>query len=144
MKLIDIQTSWEQDSSIDRTNLGEESLRIPQLHSKYFKIYSTERMRAKEFHNEYKKLYKKKYEYFMGTMSEEDLQLNNWEPHPLKILKTDIPIYMEADEELALLKSRIDLQEEKINFVESIIKSLSTRGFQIKSAIDWIKFTQGV
>ena len=44
MKLEDIQTFWEKDSQVDRTELGEEALKIPQLHSKYFKIYSQERL----------------------------------------------------------------------------------------------------
>ena len=144
MKLDDIQNQWDQDSKIDRTELGEESLKIPQLHSRYFKIYSGERQKAKELTNQYKTLYKKKYEFYMGTMSEEDLVENGWEPQPLKILKADIPMYMEADQDLYLLKRKIELQEEKIDFVESIIKSLSNRGYQIKTAVDWIKFTQGV
>jgi hypothetical protein len=35
------------------------------------------------------------------------------------------------------------MQKEKVDFVESIIKSLTTRGYQIKSAIDWEKFKVG-
>ena len=34
--------------------------------------------------------------------------------------------------------------QEKINYVESIIKMINNRGFQIKSAIDWIKFKHGI
>lgn len=144
MKLDDIQNLWESDCKIDRTELGEESLRIPQLHSKYFKIYSTERLTLKGLESQYKMLYKQKYEYYMGQLSEEELKENEWEPNQLKILKSDVPMYIEADKDTVLIKQKIQIQEEKLEFLESIIKSLTNRGFQIKAAIDWVKFTQGV
>jgi hypothetical protein len=143
MKLEDIQTQWELDCKIDRTELGEESLKIPQLHSKYFKIYSSERLTLKKLESDYKILYKQKYEYFNGNISEEELNENGWEPFQLKLLKSDIPLYMEADSDLIKIKQRIELQQEKLDFLDSIIKSLTNRGFQIKNAIDWMKFTQG-
>jgi hypothetical protein len=31
----------------------------------------------------------------------------------------------------------------KVEFLESIIKSLNTRGYNIRSAIDFLKFTMG-
>jgi hypothetical protein len=143
MKLEDIQTQWELDCKIDRTELGEESLRIPQLHSKYFKIYSSERLTLKKLESDYKILYKQKHEYFNGNISEEELNENGWEPFQLKLLKSDIPLYMEADSDLIKIKQRIELQQEKLDFLDSVIKSLTNRGFQIKNAIDWMKFTQG-
>lgn len=144
MKLEDIQLVWEKDCNIDRTELGEESIRIPQLHSKYFKIFSQERLTLKKLESEYKVLYKAKFEWLMGTISNEDLKEFEWEPNPLKILRTDIPMYIESDPDLSSLIFRIDVQKEKIEFVESIIKSLTNRGFQIKAAIDWEKFKMGV
>lgn len=143
MKLEDIQASWKQDSQIDRTELGEESLKIPQLHSKYFNIYSNERLQLKKMQYEYRQLYRLKHEYYNGTICEEDLKDNEWEPFQLKILKADINIYIEADEDLAKLDLKIEMQKEKIDFVEAIIKSLTNRGYQIKNAIDWTKFQMG-
>lgn len=143
MKLEEIQQLWEDDSNIDRTELGEASLRIPQLHSKYFKIFSQERLTLKKLQADYKLLYKDKYQYYNGTLDEETLQERGWEPNGLKILRTDIPIYMDGDSDLQAIALKINLQEEKIDFLESSIKSLTNRGFQIKSAIEWIKFQNG-
>ena len=39
MTIDEINDEWTKDSNIDRTELGEESLKIPQLHNKYLKIY---------------------------------------------------------------------------------------------------------
>jgi len=143
MQLNEIQDYWESDSKIDRTELGEESLKIPQLHSKYFKIYSNERIRLKELENQYKSFHRIKYEYYMGQLSEEDHKRYGWEPNQLKILKTDVSMYIDGDEEVIAIKRKIQLQEEKLDFLESIIKTLNNRGFLVKNAIDWIKFTQG-
>lgn len=143
MKLEDIQLAWKKDSEVDRTELGEESLRIPQLHSKYYNLYLEERMSLKKFESAYKKLFKVKFEYYNGTLSEEDLKENGWEPFALRILKSDVSIYMQADEELNELEQRVELQKAKVEFIESIIKNLPARGYQINSAIAWEKFKVG-
>lgn len=143
MKLEEIQKLWEHDSKIDRTELGEESLRIPQLHSKYFKIYSDERMVLRALERSLSILKHKKYEYFNGTISQETLNSEGWEPNPLKILKSDIPMYIDSDADIQNIQARIDMQQEKVEFVESIIKNLPARGYQINAAISWEKFKVG-
>lgn len=143
MKLNELHDLWAKDALIDRTELGEESLRIPQLHSKYFKLFSEERMVLRKYENNYKALYKTKYEYYNGMISEEELKENGWEPFQLRILKSDINVYMQADKELSDIELRIDLQKEKVDFLESIIKSLPSRGYQIKAAVDWERFKVG-
>lgn len=143
MKLEEIQNHWAKDSVIDRTELGDESIKIPQLHSKYFKIYSEERLRLKSMMQDYKVLYRVLVEYYNGTLSEEEMEEYNLEPNPLKILKNEINIHIEANKQIQQVDWKIKLQEEKVDFLESIIKSLNPRGYQIKAAVDWFKFTQG-
>lgn len=143
MKLDEIQIMWERDAQIDRTELGEESLRIPQLHSKYFKIFSQERLTLRKLEGDYKRLYKDKYEWYNGSIAEETLQQYEWQPNPLKILRTDIPMHIDADGDIQNLQLKIEMQKEKVDFVENIIKSLTTRGYQIKGAIEWEKFKMG-
>jgi Recombination, repair and ssDNA binding protein UvsY len=143
MKLEEIQAAWERDSQLDRTELGEESLRIPQLHSKYYKMYSAERLLMRKLEGEFKQFYKDKMEYYCGTIDDQTLDHYGWEPNPLKILRTDLSIYLEGDKELCEAALKVDYQKEKVDFIESIIKSLPNRGFQIKSAIEWEKFKMG-
>lgn len=143
MKIEEIYELWEKDSVIDRTELAEESLKIPQLHHKYFKIFSQERLFQKKLENELRELIKIKHEYYQGILDEEELASRNWLPQQLKILRTDLPLYMDADSDLQTIKLKIQLQQEKIDLLESIIKNLQNRGFQIKSAIEWIKFQMG-
>ena len=143
MKLEQIYEYWSEDSKIDRSELGNESLKLPQLHSKYFKVFSEERLRLKQYDSEYKILYKQKFEYYMGTMDEYEMKELGWEPQPLKILRTDLPVYMDADQDIINLNLKISMQKEKIDVLESIIRTINGRGFQIKNAIDWERFKTG-
>ena len=118
MKLDEIQLMWERDAQIDRTELGEESLRIPILHSKYFKIFSQERLLLRKMEGDYKTLFKDKYEWYNGSISEEQLREYEWEPNPLRILRTDIPMHLEADKQLQAQSLKIEMQREKVEFVE--------------------------
>jgi hypothetical protein len=143
MKLEDILELWKEDSNIDKTDLGEEAVKIPKLHNKYYQIYVHEKIVLRSYEADMKKLKLEKYEFFTQGHTEET-RSKMWElPARGLILKADIPMYMDADKELIKLSLKIGVQQEKTDFLESIIKSLTNRGFQIKSAIDWYKFTMG-
>lgn len=143
MKLDDIMNMWEKDAKMDQTELGEESVKIPLLHHKYYKVFVEEGLLYKKLEMDYKSLYKLKYEYYMGTLDQETMQEKGWEPNSLKILKADLAIYTDADPELQTLQARLDVQKQKMSFLESVIKTISNRGFLIKNAIDWERFKVG-
>jgi hypothetical protein len=143
MKIEDILEYWNEDSNIDRTELGDESIKIPKLHHKYYQIYLKEKLTLRSFESDMKKLKLDKYEFFTQGHTEETRSLG-WElPAKGMILKADIPMYMDADKDIIKLSLKIGIQQEKIDFLESIIKSLNNRGFNIKAAIEWQKFTMG-
>tara|TARA_R110002020_G_scaffold17194_8_gene60737 strand:- start:12933 stop:13370 length:438 start_codon:yes stop_codon:yes gene_type:complete len=135
---------WAEDSKIDRTELGEESIKIPQLHHKYYKMYSLERLNLVRLQEEMKILKKDKIEYYTGTMAEDDLKERGWEPNPLRILKTDIPVHMEADKDFVDLNLKLAYNKEKVEFLEAVVKTLNIRSYQINNAINWEKFKVGV
>jgi len=143
MRIDEIQELWQQDSEIDRMELGHEAIKIPKLHAKYYKIYIDERLALRKAQADYKVLIKDKQSYYMGTMDKADLDARGWEPNPLRILKADIPTYLEADQDIIKQSLKIGYQQEKVDFLESIIKSLRERGFNIKSAIEWERFKVG-
>jgi len=141
MTLDEILEKWQEDSEVDKTELGEEVLKIPKLHHKYMQILTYERMTMKATEAEYNKLRLLKYEFYTQGHNEETRE-KGWKLPPRgMILKADIPYYMDADNELSQLKLKIDLQKEKVDLCESIIKAIMHRGYNIKSAIEWIKFT---
>lgn len=143
MKFDDIMMMWEQDSKMDKTELGDESLKIPLLHHKYYKLFVEEGLLLKKLEQDYKSMYKLKYEYYMGVLDQETLTEMNWEPNNLKILKQDLSIYTDADQDLQRIQAKIDIQKQKLSFLESAIKTVSNRGYLIKNAIDWERFKVG-
>ena len=143
MKFEEIQTLWTSDCNIDETELAQESVKIPQLHNKYLILYSNEKLRLKTQRFEHSKLVKLKKEYYAGRMSQEELEAVDWEPFQYKLLKADVEQYVDADENVIESKKILALQEEKVDYLEAIVKGLSTRGYLIKNAIDWKRFTEG-
>lgn len=142
MKLEEIETLWEADSKIDRTDLDNESLKIPSLHSKYYKIYLREKVQLKAEEQDYKLFFKLKHEYYTGKLSKQELEEHGWEPFQF-VLKNDLQVYIDADKDIAERLLKLQVQREKVEFLENIIKTLNGRGFLIKNAVDFIRFTSG-
>jgi len=138
-----IEAMWDEDVKIDRTALDEESLKIPYLHNKYYKLYLREKVALKTENNNVSVFYKLKHEYYTGKLSGQECKDLGWPPFPF-ILKGDLQIYMDADKELTDKLLKIVIQKEKVEFLESIIKTLNTRNFLIKNAIDFRKFAGGI
>ena len=143
MKLEDIQELWNKDSEIDYTELGTESIRIPLIHDKYLKIFTDERIRLKGVEFELSKMVRTKTEYYSGKMSQEELERHGWEQYLGRLLKNEIANYIESDDDVIKLKQQLVILQEKITYLDSVIKMINNRGFQIKNALDWLKFSHG-
>ena len=143
MKLDDILNMWTEDCNMDRTELGEEALRIPKLHSKYLRHFTEERLTLRKMEEERKQLALLKNDYYRGVLPSEDLKANGWEPFRLSVLKSELHTYLDADQDIINTNLRISMQSEKVDTLESIIRSINNRGYLIKSAIDYEKFKVG-
>ena len=143
MKFEEIQIAWTRDCEMDETELSHESIKIPQLHNKYLIFYSNEKLKFKEIKYLFAGLIRRKRDYYSGRLTAKELEMADWEPFQLKLLKADVQEYIDADDNVIESKKLLALQEEKVNYLESIVKSLTTRGYLIKNAIDWKRFTEG-
>jgi hypothetical protein len=139
----DINEMWSKDCKIDETNLISESRRIPELHSKYYNLFFKEALKVKKHKSDLKELERAKFEYYTGSMDEEELKERGWKPNPLKILRQDIDKYIQSDREIINLSLKIAYHEERANYLESIVRQINNRNFIIKSMIDWAKFQAG-
>lgn len=143
MNIDEILEQWQDDVNVDKTELGDEALKIPKLHHKYYQIYVKEKLILRKYDSDLKRLKLDKYEFLTQGPNEETKE-KGWKLPPKgMILKGDIPMYLDADEDVINLSLKIGLQQEKIELLESIIKTIINRGFLIKSAIEWQKFTMG-
>lgn len=144
MKLEDIHENWSKDSRINTTDIAGESVNTPKLHGKYLHILSSERMKLRQLREQKKELIRLKTEYYMGRLDHEEMKARGWEPFAMRLLKNDVPTYLDGDQDMIKLNLQIGVQEEKVEVLESIIKIISNRGFSIKSYIDWKKFENGL
>ena len=141
MNLETIQEMWEKDSQIDPDNLHNESLKISQLHSKYYTVYNTItllREKAKHSHN---KIKLERYNYYTGKAP---VEVYAEEPFPYKVREKDaLQRHMEADEKLNAIDVKIKYYDVELKFLEEIIKTISNRSYHISNAIEWQKFQAG-
>ena len=143
MNIDEIMSEWKTDSEIDVTELADESIKIAKLHQKYYEYLIKEKLLFKKNESDLKLLRLEKYEFYTQGHNEETLK-KGWElPSKGMVIKSEIPMYLEGDKDIINLNLKISYQQEKIDLLQSIIKSLNNRGYNIKSAIDWIKLTSG-
>ena len=141
MDLDKIQEMWQKDSVIDPDNLHDESLKIPQLHSKYYTIYNTISLLREKARDSYRRVKLERYNYYTGKAPAEAYVE---EPFPYKVREKDaIQRYLDADEKLTTIDLKIRYYDVQMKFLEEVIKTVANRTFQIKNAIDWQKFQAG-
>lgn len=133
MNLSEIYKMVEEDSKIDRTNLSEESLRIPELHNKYRKMLLEQALVVRRAKKKYHEIRLERMDYYKGK----------GEKPCAKIIvgKDNVEAHLNADRELNSFEDKLICEEEKYKYIENTIKELSNRSFQIKNAIEYLKFT---
>ena len=137
-----LQEMWEKDSKINPDELHTESLNIPSLHAKYFVLYNTIFLLRKKAEQQRKNIRHERYEYFSGK-ADPDVYIEN--PFPKKIRDKDtMTKYLDADEKLSTSNLKIDYYDTMLVYIESILKVIQNRTFQIKNAIEYMRFQSGM
>ena len=140
MDLETLQEQVDKDLKINDTELDLESLKTPQLHNKYMKHYTKFKLMLAKAETDYSQLKRTKWEYYTGKA---DASVYAEKPFDLKVLRTDVDKYIESDEELIKLKQKKEYLTTVVDYLDKTIRQISNRGFTIKNAIDWRKFTSG-
>ena len=137
-----IQKMWEEDAEIDPDNLHTESLKIPSLHAKYFALYNTIFLLRKKAEQQRKNIRHERYEYFSGKA---DPEIYAEKLFPMKIRDKDtMNKYLDADEKLSSSSLKIDYYDTMLVYLESILKVVQNRTYQIKNAIEFMRFNSGL
>lgn len=146
LDLESILKEWEDDCKIPQHQLDETSRNTPALHAKYLQYLSLTKLQLKRAEHAQKILFKDKYMYYEGKMSQEELMSKNWQYDPFegnlptktmkeKMADADTDIH-KSEEKIAYLKTIIDTLVE-------IVDSLKWRHQTIKNIIEWRKFDAG-
>lgn len=137
-----IKSMWEKDSHIDIDNLHEESLKVPVLHAKYYEIYNNLILLKTKAEQQRKNIRHERYEYYSGK-ADPDVYLKN--PFPKKVRDKDaMQKYLDADEKLSTISMKIEYYQVMINYIDSILKQVSNRTYQIKNSIEFLRFSAGL
>lgn len=143
MDIEDLYLMWKKDGEIDESNLSGEASRIPKLHNEYFKLYTQEGLKLRKLKASFKTLNQQKLTYYRGEMDLEQLKELNWPPYSLRLLKTEVPQYVDSDKDIIKQTLIIGYQEELVSYLESIIKQINNRNFLLKTIGDWERFRNG-
>ena len=137
-----IQEMWEKDAKIDSDNLHIESLNIPVLHAKYFDLYNTIVLLRKKAEQQKKNIHHERYEYFSGK-ADPEVYVEN--PFPKKIRdKETMQKYLDADDKLSSINMKICYYDTILYYLESILKVIQNRTYQIKNSIEFLRFNAGL
>lgn len=144
MKLSQLQEEWSKDALIQETNLGHEASKTPLLHAKYIKYISNVKLSLRKAESDYLNTRRKKYRYYRGEMTRQELEELGWVQYQgNKPLKNEMDEFLQCDEDLLLLEDKVEYFKTVIYTLEQIMRSINSRTWDIKSSIEWVKFTNG-
>ena len=148
-KFDKMREDWSEDSAVDfqfknkqySADLGQLALDIPFQHNKYLNHYTDISQIKTSLEFEIRKLVRDKREYYGG---EADAKVYAEKPFGGRISTQDkMKVYVESDDDVINLEAKIKYLDQMLHWLDQVMKQISNRGFQIKSAIEWEKFING-
>ena len=134
MKIEDLEKQVDKDLHLDETILARESLLTPTKHNKYLKMVLRERLKLRKLKNELYKVSLGRTNYYNG---------NDPDPYEYVLKDREVKDYVRIDPVVVEAEARVALQEELVKYLDEVCKMFTVRGFAIKNAIDFLKYTQG-
>ena len=142
MNLDELKKEAYEDLPITKEeHLDQEAFKNQELKAKWLDYKSRFELLLVRNKGEYQRLYRDKWEYYGGKA---DAKVYVTKPFDLKVLKSDLAMYISSDEEIIQLSYKISYLEYTIKYCEGIIKSIDNRGWDTKNAIEWKKFEAGM
>ena len=148
-KFDKLREDWAEDSHVDfqfknkqySADLAQVALDIPFIHNKYLNHYTDISQIKTSLEFEVRKLVKEKREYYGG---EADAKVYAEKPFGNSIKTSEkMKVYLESDQEIINLEAKIKFLDQMLYWLDQVMKQISNRGFQVKSAIEWEKFING-
>lgn len=140
MTFDEIKQESAKDLKIYPDDLVHSSIITPNLYNKYLKEYHITKDQLSRYMLTYKIVYRDKWLYYSGKA---DADAYKDKPFNLKITKQDLSIFMDADEELVEARYKVDVIEQKLDYLKKVLDEITRRSFHISNAIKMLKFTNG-
>ena len=134
MNLETLNDMWEKDSQLNDEKLDHDSLAIPKFHAKYLRLYNNFTTLRDQAELDVKRTYRDRWEYYTGKSEK---------PFPVKLIKTDVAIYLEADQEYQKSVLKAKYLNQMVDAIKTILSAINNRSFHIKNAVEFAKFLKG-
>ena len=134
-----------EDCKLDELDLGSESTRTPVLHSKYVTLLSNSKLQLRKAVADLKRLENVKSDYYRGELSKEELDQLGWEPwRKNAVLRSDMRDQLDSDPDVIKQQDKVYYLETTVDFLDRVLRSLNSRGWDIKNAVEWNKLQSGL
>ena len=145
LTIQDTISTWEEDCKINDLELSKELSKVPNLHAKYVEVMTNNMVKAKKIAGQIKKMRKNKFLYYTGKLNSDPDALNKlgWEPLQEKVLKSNVNIYIDGDDDVIELEAQMTEAEQLAELARSILWQISDRTKQLRAKMDFEKFTMG-
>ena len=134
---------WKVDSKLTYENIGQDAVTNSNLHGKYLEIYHKEKRKLRNIENKLlPKLRVEKREFY--TMGPHEDTPEDWKlPAHGKVLHKDVETYLAADSDIINMTLAKGEQEAIVDAAAEILRTISGRRWDMKTAIDFMRITGG-
>ena len=142
MNLDELKRIAEVDLPITNDeHIDQESYKNQVIKQKWLDFKSDFELMLIKARTDHQQLYREKWEYYGGKADAQDYAAK---PFDIKVMKTDLQMYVQSDEDILRLQNKIGYYETCVDYCKGIIKSIDNRGWDIRNATDWKKFEAGM
>jgi hypothetical protein len=143
MNLSELKNKWAQDCIIDEHDLSGAALRTSNLHSQYINEAINVKLQLVKLQMELAQLQVLRGRYFRGEMTSAELAEKDWPQWQYKTLRADIVSMITASPDVERLLARIEYLHIIGWFLDSVLSEIKARSFNIRNAVEFIKWRSG-
>ena len=125
--LNEIQDEWSIDCKVNELNLGQESTRIPELHSKYLNQLTTFKLQLRKSQSDLLSLRRVKWKYFRGELDQKELNNLGWDQYLGNApLNNQMNEYLDTDADVIRLTDKVEYINTCLTQCDYIMKSINS------------------
>lgn len=143
--LESLSAEWTKDAVMDELDLVGSIRDVPKLHAKWITTTTKAKIRLLGLQRKYNNLRQLKYRYYRGECTREELEANGWAQwQGVKPMKSGMDEFLSGDKELTELKEKQQYMESIIYFCEGVVRSINSRGYDLKTMLAAKQFYNGM
>tara|TARA_R110000744_G_scaffold20673_1_gene54179 strand:+ start:44 stop:472 length:429 start_codon:yes stop_codon:yes gene_type:complete len=133
----------KEDIRLNFLEIENELLRNSHLIGKWLTYQQNQKSKVLILETEYKRLLAIKKKYLMGKLPDEERDYMGWPLEGTKILKADMDMWLDCDDEIIAKRQKFQAQKQILEFIESTLTQVVDKKWSIKSYIDYKKWIEG-